>query len=79
MYLKFYDLAGKYRGTFAFKMSANETLYKPLNDPSITTHISDFVGSVVIEPRNVIVQLEFQDKNGAGHASTGNWYSAKSH
>jgi hypothetical protein len=79
VYLKFYDLAGKYKGTFAFKMSANETLYKPFNDPSITTHISDFVGSVVIEPRDVIVQLELQDKNGAGHASTGNWYSAKSH
>jgi hypothetical protein len=77
VYLKFFEMDGTYKGALAYKMTSNQTLLVNLSDSAVTKYLSDFKGALVIEPRDVVVQLELRDKNKSCFASTGNWYSMK--
>lgn len=72
----FYDVSGTYKGTYSVKMSSNQTVLLPMNG-DIAKYISDFEGSVMIQPRDVIVQLQLMHQSGNSLGSTGNWLSAK--
>ncbi|MEW6360166.1 MAG: hypothetical protein AB1696_27780, partial [Planctomycetota bacterium] len=72
--MRFHQMTGQYVGWMLIKFNPNETQYHTINS-LVAQYIKEpFEGSIEIEPREIVTQLEVRSKNDSCRGFTGNWY-----